>query len=95
MIRRAIERGVSKERLARAFNVNMASITRRVNLLEGICPKAVELLQDKQFPPDLTRVLRSMKATRQVEAVELMLASSSITMAHADALLKATLTYQA
>jgi ParB-like chromosome segregation protein Spo0J len=94
MIRRAIERGVSKERLARAFNVNMASITRRVNLLEGICPKAVELLQDKQFPPDLTRVLRSMKATRQVEAVELMLASSSITMAHADALLKATLPEQ-
>ena len=31
-----------------------------------------------------------MKAARQVEAVELMIASSSITVAHAEALLKAT-----
>ncbi len=30
-----------------------------------------------------------MKATRQVEAVELMIASDTITVAHADALLKA------
>jgi len=35
MIRRAIDRGVSKERLARAFNVNLSSINRRINLLEG------------------------------------------------------------
>jgi ParB-like chromosome segregation protein Spo0J len=90
MIRRAIERGVSKERLAKAFNVNLSSINRRANLLEGVCLKAIDLLQDQQFPPDLTRLLRSMKATRQVEAVELMMASSNFTMAHAEALLKAT-----
>ena len=90
MICRAIDRGVSKERLAKAFDLNLISINRRVNLLKGICPEAVGLLQDKQFPPDLTRVLRNMKAPRQVEAVELMIASSSITMTHAEALLKAT-----
>ena len=86
MIRRAIDRGVSKERLARAFNVNLSSI----NLLEGICPEAITLLQDKQFTPDVTRILRNMKAARQVEAVELMIASNTITVAHAEALLKAT-----
>jgi len=32
----------------------------------------------------------NMKAARQVEAVELMVASNTITVAHADALLKAT-----
>ena len=90
MLRRAIDRGVSKERLARAFNVNLSSINRRVNLLQGICPDAINLLQDHQFTPDVTRILRSMKAARQVEAVELMLASQSITVAHAEALLKAT-----
>lgn len=90
MIRRAVDRGVSKDRLARAFNVNLVSINRRFNLLEGICPQAVELLQDQQFTPDVTRVLRNMKAARQVEALELMIASNSITVAHADALLKAT-----
>ena len=90
MIRRAIDRGVSKERLARAFNVNLSSINRRINLLEGICPEAITLLQDKQFTPDVTRILRNMKAARQVEAVELMVASNTITVAHAEALLKAT-----
>ncbi len=90
MIRRAIDRGVSKDRLARAFNVNLSSINRRINLLEGICPQAIELLKDKQFTPDLSRVLRNMKAARQVEAVELMIASNTITRAHAEALLKAT-----
>lgn len=90
MLRRAIDRGVSKERLARAFNVNLSSINRRINLLQGICPDAVALLQDHQFTPDVTRILRNMKAARQVEAVELMIAGNSITVAHAEALLTAT-----
>jgi hypothetical protein len=90
MLRRAIDKGVSKERLARAFNVNLSTINSRVNLLHGICPKAVELLQDHQFTPDVTRHLRKMKPARQIEAVELMIAANTITAAHADALLKAT-----
>lgn len=49
-----------------------------------------ELLQDHQFTPDVTRHLRKMKAARQIEAVELMIAANTITAAHADALLKAT-----
>jgi len=90
MLRRAIDKGVAKERLARAFNVNLSTINSRVNLLHGICPKAVELLQDHQFAPDVTRHLRKMKAARQIEAVELMIAANSITASHADALLKAS-----
>jgi hypothetical protein len=87
---RWIDRGVSNDRLARAFGVNLSSINRRINLLECTCPEAIARLQDKQFTPDVTRVLRNMKAARQVEAVELMVASNTITVAHADALLKAT-----
>jgi ParB-like chromosome segregation protein Spo0J len=33
MLRRAIDRGVSKERLARAFNLDIRSIDKRINLL--------------------------------------------------------------
>lgn len=90
MLRRAIDKGVSKERLARAFNVNLSTINSRINLLHGICPKAVELLQDHQFTPDVTLHLRKMNAARQIESVELMIAANTITAAHADALLKAT-----
>ncbi|WP_282958138.1 plasmid partitioning protein RepB C-terminal domain-containing protein [Roseinatronobacter thiooxidans] len=90
MLRRAIDKGASKDRLARAFNVNLSTINRRINLLHGICPHATELLNDHQFTPDVPRHLRKMKAARQIEAVELMIAANSITAAHADALLKAT-----
>jgi hypothetical protein len=91
LIHRDNDRGVSKERLSRAFGVNLSSINRRINLLEGICPDAIARLQDKQSPlPDVTRVLRNMKAARQVKVVELMIASNTITVAHTDALLKAT-----
>ena len=90
MLRRAIEKGVSKDRLARAFSVNLSTINSRINLLHGICPRATELLNDHQFTPDVTRHLRKMKAALQIEAVELMIAANSITAAHADALLKAT-----
>lgn len=76
--------------MARAFSVNLSTINSRINLLHGICPKAVELLQDHQFTPNVTRHLGKMKAARQVEAVELMIAANTITAAHADALLKAT-----
>ena len=66
MLRRAIDRGVSRERLAWAFNVNLSSINRRVNLLEGICPEVINLLQEKQVTPDVTGITRNMRAARQV-----------------------------
>jgi hypothetical protein len=47
-------------------------------------------LQDHQFTLDVTRIPRCIKAVRQVEAVELVIASKSTTVAHAEALVKAT-----
>ena len=90
MLRRAIERGVSKERLARAFNLDITSIDKRVNLLEGVTAGAVVLLRDQQFNPEVARVLRKMRPERQVEAVELMIAANAITVTYAEALLNAT-----
>lgn len=90
MLRRAIDRGVSKERLARAFNLDISSIDKRVNLLEGVTAGAVVLLRDQQFNPEVARVLRKMRPERQVEAVELMIAANAITVSYAEALLNAT-----
>lgn len=90
MLRRAIDRGVSKERLARAFNLDISSIDKRVNLLEGVTPGAVVLLRDHQFTPEVARVLRKMRPERQVEAVELMISANAINVTYAVALLNAT-----
>jgi len=90
MIRRAVQRGVTPERLAKALNVDPRTITRKMTLLEGICPEAADLLKDRHFTTDISRVLRKMKPTRQVECVELMVSANTITVAYAEAMLVAT-----
>ena len=90
MIRRAIQRGVTSERLAKALSVDPRTIERKATLLEGICPEAAELLKDRQFPTDISRVLRKMKPTRQVECVELMVSANTLTISYIEAMLVAT-----
>jgi hypothetical protein len=90
MIRRAVERGVPPERLAKALSVDVSQITKKVNLLDGICPEAIDLFKDRQFSVELGRVIRKMKPTRQVECAELMVAANNMTVAYAEALLVAT-----
>jgi ParB-like chromosome segregation protein Spo0J len=90
MIRRAVERGVSSERLAKALSVDVSQIAKKLSLLEGICPEAAELLKDRQFSAELARVIRKMKPTRQVECVELMVSANTLTVSYAEALLVAT-----
>ncbi|MGO4328757.1 plasmid partitioning protein RepB C-terminal domain-containing protein [Cupriavidus sp. M-11] len=90
MLRRAIDRGVSPERLARALSVDVSHIQKKITLLNGICPEATELLKDRQFSPELSRAIRKMKPTRQVECIELMVSANNLTVAYAEALLVAT-----
>lgn len=90
MLRRAVERGVSPERLAKALNVDISQIRRKVSLLDGICPEAAEMLKDQHFSPNLGSELRKLKPTRQIECLELMLAANNITVAYAQALVAAT-----
>lgn len=90
MIRRAIDRGVSPERLARALNLDVSQIRKRSQLLDGICPEVRGLLEDRQFSTELSRVIRKMKPTRQVECLELMLSANNLSVPYAEALLAAT-----
>lgn len=90
MIRRAVDRGVTPARLSKSLELDIEHITKKINLLDGICSEAVRLLKDKNFSANLSPVLRKLKPTRQVECVELMVATNNITVAYAQALLAAT-----
>lgn len=90
MIRRAIDRGVSPDRLAKALNMDTTYVNRKAKLLDGICNESQELLKDRVFSVELSRFLRQMKPTRQVECVELMLAANNLTASYAEAMLLAT-----
>lgn len=90
MLQEAVAKGVSMAHLARALNVDISHVLKKLTLLDGICPEAIKLLKDRQFTVEIARVLRKMKPTRQVECIELMLSANSLTMNYAEALLAAT-----
>jgi ParB-like chromosome segregation protein Spo0J len=90
MIMRALDRGVSEEKLARALNVDVKHLKRRKTLLDGICPEVVELLKDKSVNPGTFETLRKMKPFRQIEAADLMASTGNFSTSYAKALLAGT-----
>jgi ParB-like chromosome segregation protein Spo0J len=90
MIVKAIERGVSEEKLAKALNVDIKRIKTKRTLLDRVCPEVAEMLKDKSLDTEVFSLLRKMKPLRQIEAVELMSAMNNFTARYAQALLAAT-----
>jgi hypothetical protein len=90
MILRAIERGVSEDRLAAVLDVKLDQIRRKRRLLDGICPEAAALLEDKHVSLITFDALRRMGPERQVEAAELMVAMNKFSIGYARTLLAAT-----
>ncbi len=90
MIRRAIKNGVSEERIARSLDVDVSTIRQKRDMLEGICPEAVELLKDRRTSAQTFRELRRVKPMRQIEIAELMCASNNYKMCYIKCLVAAT-----
>lgn len=90
MILKAIERGVSEEKIAAALDLNPRSIQRKVKLLDGICQEAVAILKDKACTAAVFTHLRKMIALRQIEAAELMVNANNYSVAYISAILAGT-----
>ncbi|MBT9503140.1 MAG: ParB N-terminal domain-containing protein [Burkholderiaceae bacterium] len=90
MLRRAVERGVTPARLAKALRVDISQIQKKLNLLDGICAEAAGLLKDQRFSANMGAVLRKMKPTRQIECAELMVSSNNVTVGYANCMLAVT-----
>ncbi len=90
MILKAIERGVSQERIAKTLDINVSTIRQKRSLLDGICPETAELLKDRHCPLNTFHSLKRMKPMRQVEVAELMIAMDNYSVSYSKALLAAT-----
>jgi len=90
MIRRAIERGVSEEKIALALDLKPCSIHRKARLLDGICREAITILKDKPCTAAVFETLRKMKALRQIEAAELIVNANNFSVAYISAILVGT-----
>jgi hypothetical protein len=90
MIAKAIERSVPRDKIARALDINVRGISRRVQLLDGICQEAVGLLKDKMCAMAVFDVLRKMNPIRQIEAAELLINANNFSVSYASAILTGT-----
>jgi hypothetical protein len=90
MVVRAISRGVSEDKIAKALNLNVTSVQRRTRLLDGICEEAALLLKDKQCPMAVFEVLKKMRPMRQIEAAELLVNANNYSVSYVSALLAGT-----
>lgn len=90
MIIKAIERGVSEERIAKSLNVDVENIRRKKRLLEGICSEAIEILNDKHIAFHAFAERKKLAPLRQIEAAELMVAMNKYTIGYARSLVAAT-----
>ncbi|MCJ2039723.1 chromosome partitioning protein ParB [Methylobacterium sp. J-059] len=90
MIVRAMERGVSADKIAAALCVRPESVRRRVRMLDGICDEAVSLLRDKQCPIAVFETMQKMRPIRQIETAELMVGANNYTVNYANAILAMT-----
>jgi hypothetical protein len=90
MITKAIERNVPKEKIAKALDINVRSLARKANLIDGICEEAVSLLKDKICPMAVFDVLRKMNPIRQIEAAELLINANNYSISYATAILVGT-----
>ena len=87
MIARALDRGVSEAKLARALAVDVKIIRQRRSLLDGISPDVAELLKDRPVGQNAFSKLRKMKPVRQLEVAEVMVSANTYTTSYAKALL--------
>jgi len=90
MILKAIANGVDEQSIATALNLDVVSIRRKRDMLEGICPEAVDLLRNIHVPADTFAVLKKMRAIRQIEAAEHMIAARTYSARFAKSLLAVT-----
>lgn len=90
MIEKAINKGVSIERLAKVLDMVPENIRRKKNLLKGICAEVVGLLNDKIVSSKVFYYLSKMKTNRQINAATLMVESNNFTASFARSIWIAT-----
>lgn len=90
MIVKAIKSGVSEDRIATTLNIDVSAIRKKRDLLDGICPEAVQLLRDRPATQGSIRELRRVEPMRQIEMAELMVASNNFATPYAKCLVAAT-----
>lgn len=90
MLVRALERGVTEDKLAKALDIDIRVLKRRRTMLNGVAPEVVEMFKDRIVSQVVFETLRKMKPMRQIEAAELMCTAGNFSSSYGKAILAAT-----
>jgi hypothetical protein len=90
MIMRALQSGVSEERIARTLSVDVGAIRQKRDMLNGVCPEVVAMLKDRRVTVGALREIRRATPLRQIEMAELMVAANNFSTSYARCLIAAT-----
>ncbi|CQH64336.1 TPA: plasmid partitioning protein RepB C-terminal domain-containing protein [Yersinia enterocolitica] len=90
MVIKAVEAGVSEEKLSAALNISIQALRTKFRLLDGISPETAALLAEKPVPQVIFSVLKKMKPARQHEAVCTMISINNFSRKFALSLLHTT-----
>ena len=94
MIVKAVNSGVSPERLAAALNLPLRVVQASLNLLNGIHADAAELLKDKNISPKAIRLFKQVNGLRQIEMAEMMVQANNFFAGYAEAMVLGTAKHQ-
>jgi ParB-like chromosome segregation protein Spo0J len=90
MVAKAVKSGVPLKRLAATLNLTERHVQDTLNLLRGLHPGAVELLESRHMSHKAIKVFKRVKGPRQVEMAEMMVSSNDFSAPYAEAILEAT-----
>lgn len=90
MIMKALDGGVTEEAIAKALDIDVKKVILKKGLLDDLHPEAIQILKDKPITERALKILKRVKALRQIEMAQLMVSGNNYTFAYARALLLGT-----
>lgn len=91
MLKKAVESGVSLNKLEAVLGITADTLQSKFNLLNGICDETATILAEKHVPYTVFNVLKKMKPIRQIEVANIMTALNNFTRKFALSLLHTSL----
>ncbi|EDS7168081.1 RepB plasmid partitioning protein [Salmonella enterica] len=79
MLRKAVESGVSIDKLSAVLGISYNIINTRLRISDGISAETVALLSEKNVPQNVFDVLRKIKPYKQAEIVNTMIMLNKLT----------------
>ena len=90
MIARAVQKGVSLEKLAVTLNLSEKYVRDTLNLLNGLDPAAVDILETRHMSHRAIKAFKKVLPARQIDMAELMAGANDFSGPYAEALLAST-----